>query len=157
MTGSALKRMSVIAGYSLPGSVETHYLATVKGAPETLKAMFSSVPSSYDSVYLAMSRKGARVLALGQRHLGVMSHQAVRSLKREQLESDLKFVGFLILSCPMKKDSMAVIREIINSSHRVAMITGERIIIYHVFTTFKKCTINFILKTVVITFCICVM
>ena len=117
--------MSVIAGYSLPGSVETHYMATVKGAPETLKSMFSSVPSSYDNVYLAMSRKGARVLALGQRQLGVMSHQTVRSLKREQLESDLKFAGFLILSCPMKKDSLSVIREIVASSHRVVMITGD--------------------------------
>lgn len=36
---SALKRMSVIAGYTPPGSGETEYIATVKGAPETLKNM----------------------------------------------------------------------------------------------------------------------
>lgn len=36
---SALKRMSVIAGHTAPGSVETEYIATVKGAPETLKPM----------------------------------------------------------------------------------------------------------------------
>lgn len=35
----ALKRMSVVAGYNVPGSSETHYMATVKGAPETLKYM----------------------------------------------------------------------------------------------------------------------
>nr|CAG4641439.1 EOG090X00J5 [Eurycercus lamellatus] len=122
---SALKRMAVIAGHSLPGSLDTSYIAAVKGAPETLKSMFSSVPSCYDDVYLAMSRKGARVLALGYRSLGSMSHQAVRSLKREQLESELKFAGFLILSCPMKKDSLSVIREIVSSSHRVVMITGD--------------------------------
>jgi Cation transport ATPase len=39
---SALKRMSVVAGYTKAGSAETVYLATVKGAPETLKPMVSS-------------------------------------------------------------------------------------------------------------------
>lgn len=122
---SALKRMAVVAGYSITGSLETSYIATVKGAPETLRSMFASVPAYYDDVYLAMSRKGARVLALGYRNLGILSHQAVRSLKRETLESELKFAGFLILSCPLKKDSLTVIREIVSSSHRVVMITGD--------------------------------
>jgi cation-transporting ATPase 13A1 len=36
---SALKRMSVIAGHTKPGSVETFYIATCKGAPEILKNM----------------------------------------------------------------------------------------------------------------------
>ena len=36
---SALKRMSVIAGHTTPGSMETEYIGTVKGAPETLKPM----------------------------------------------------------------------------------------------------------------------
>ena len=36
---SALKRMSVIAGHTSPGSVETEYMASVKGAPETLRPM----------------------------------------------------------------------------------------------------------------------
>ena len=39
---SVLKRMSVIAGHTPPGSTETEYIATVKGAPETIKAMVNS-------------------------------------------------------------------------------------------------------------------
>ena len=36
---SALKRMSVIAGHTKAGSTDTDYIATVKGAPETLRNM----------------------------------------------------------------------------------------------------------------------
>ena len=38
---SALKRMSVIAGYTPPGSTDVDYIVTVKGAPEVLKNMVS--------------------------------------------------------------------------------------------------------------------
>lgn len=36
---SALKRMSVIAGFSPPGTTDTSYFAAVKGAPEILRSM----------------------------------------------------------------------------------------------------------------------
>jgi len=35
--------MCVVVGYNLPGASETHYMATVKGAPETLKSMVSKI------------------------------------------------------------------------------------------------------------------
>lgn len=69
--------MAVIAGYSSGGSLDTHYIASVKGAPEALKSMFSTIPANYDEVYLALSRKGSRVLAVGYRNLGVLSHQVI--------------------------------------------------------------------------------
>lgn len=40
---SNLKRMSVIAGYNNPGSSDTCYIASVKGAPEILKTMVSII------------------------------------------------------------------------------------------------------------------
>ncbi|KAJ8300410.1 hypothetical protein KUTeg_021929 [Tegillarca granosa] len=122
---SALKRMSVIAGHTPAGSVETEYIATVKGAPETLKNMFKNCPENYDEIYLEMARRGARVLSLGYKKLGHLSHQQIRDISREEVEKDLEFCGFVIISCPLKSDSKAVIKEIIHSSHHVVMITGD--------------------------------
>merc|ERR1719495_796767 len=122
---SALKRMSVVASYTVPGTSETRYMATVKGAPETLRQMFKSVPEDYDTNYLTMSRRGARVLALGHRDLGSLSNQQLKELKRDNIECELTFAGFVIISCPLKPDSKSVIRELVNSSHSVAMITGD--------------------------------
>jgi cation-transporting ATPase 13A1 len=122
---SALKRMCVVAGYTVPGTSETRYLATVKGAPETLRPMFQSVPEDYDANYLRMSRRGARVLALGHRDLGTLSNQQLKELRREELEQQLTFAGFVVISCPLKPDSKAVIKELVGSSHAVTMITGD--------------------------------
>lgn len=50
----ALKRMSVVVGYNVPGASETHYMTTVKGAPETLKNMVS------DAIVLRLSSSSHR-------------------------------------------------------------------------------------------------
>lgn len=72
---SALKRMSTLS--SLPGGKT---LAAVKGAPETIKTMLSSVPDHYDETYKWFTRNGSRVLALGVKEMEPMSVDKVRSL-----------------------------------------------------------------------------
>ncbi|NXB27162.1 AT131 ATPase, partial [Rhagologus leucostigma] len=121
---SALKRMAVLASLE-NASGEIRYLAAVKGAPETLHAMLSQCPRNYHEIHREISHEGARVLALGYKELGALSHQQVREMKRESLECDLRFVGFIVVSCPLKADSKAVIREIQSASHHVVMITGD--------------------------------
>lgn len=122
---SAMKRMTVVAGYMLPGTSDTKHLIAVKGAPEVLEPMYLSVPSNYKKTYQHLTRQGARVLALGIKEVGSLSYQEIRETKREDFEKGLKFVGFVVISCPLKKDTKAMIKEIVESSHTVVMITGD--------------------------------
>uniref|UniRef100_A0A0A1X7L2 Probable cation-transporting ATPase 13A1 n=1 Tax=Zeugodacus cucurbitae TaxID=28588 RepID=A0A0A1X7L2_ZEUCU len=122
---SALKRMSVLAGYLVPFTNEVSYIGTVKGAPEVIQKMLKEVPKNYEKTFLEYSRRGARVLALGIKEFGQMDAQRVRDLKREDVESNLIFAGFVIISCPIKPDSKFVIKELIHASHKVVMITGD--------------------------------
>ncbi|XP_064548623.1 endoplasmic reticulum transmembrane helix translocase [Drosophila montana] len=122
---SALKRMSVLAGYLVPFSNEIKYIGAVKGAPEVIMGMLKDVPGNYEKIYLEYARRGARVMALGIKEFGNLSGQSIREVKREDVECELIFAGFVIISCPMKPDSKAVIKELVQSSHKVLMITGD--------------------------------
>lgn len=62
---------------------------------------------------------------MAYKEFGVLDSQAAREIKREDVECDLTFAGFLIISCPLKSDSKSVIKEIVKSSHKVVMITGD--------------------------------
>ncbi|VEL15908.1 unnamed protein product [Protopolystoma xenopodis] len=117
--------MSVIVSYPSAIGVETNYLACVKGSPEVLKSMLLDSPLDYDDAYLYLARRGARILSLGIKQLGQLSRQQVREISREQVECNLSFCGFVVLSCSLKPDSFAVIQQLFESNHHVKMITGD--------------------------------
>ncbi|KAK6055586.1 putative P-type ATPase [Cooperia oncophora] len=122
---SAMKRMTVVAGYQVPGFQEPKMIVAVKGAPETLRSMYENVPKDYDEVFTNLTRQGARVLAMGIKDLPHTRLGELRDAKRENLETNLRFAGFVVISCPLKPDTKAMIKEIVESSHKVAMVTGD--------------------------------
>lgn len=122
---STLKRMSVVASVKNDNSNDYSYICAAKGAPEMMKSMILNVPANYDQTYLEMSRLGARVLALGRRNLGNLSETNLRNLTRQDVEKNLEFVGFILITCPLKPDSKNVSIELAQSGHRLMMITGD--------------------------------
>lgn len=122
---SSLKRMSVLAAYKCTKTAnKIIHIASVKGAPEVLKSMLKDIPENYDSTYLELAGRGARVLALARKEMTIDPNN-LKNFKREDLECDLNFVGFVVVSCPLKYDSENVIKELLASSHMVTMITGD--------------------------------
>eukprot|EP01080_Neovahlkampfia_damariscottae_P004151 gene4151-7461_t len=117
---SELKRMSSIISF------EKDYFILTKGAPEILKDMFSieSIPKDYDELYKSYMKNGSRVIALG---IKKMKNNSI-SMSRNEVEKDLNFCGFAIFHSDIKKDTFETIQNLIQSSHKVIMITGDNIL-----------------------------
>lgn len=129
---SALKRQSSVATI-VTSSRQTSKKSKgtfvgVKGAPETIRTMLIEPPSDFEETYKHFTRNGSRVLALGYKYLsqdGELGQARINNLKREEVECDLKFAGFLVLRAPLKEDAKKAVRMLNESSHRVVMITGD--------------------------------
>ncbi|KAL6162049.1 putative cation-transporting ATPase 1 [Exserohilum turcicum] len=129
---SALKRQSsvatVLVNNAKTGRKVKSTIAAVKGAPETIRKMLVNTPPHYEETFKHFTRNGGRVLALAYKFLsddGEWGQSRINDLKREQVESDLHFAGFLVLQCPLKPDAIEAVRSLNESSHRVVMITGD--------------------------------
>ena len=129
---SALKRQSSIATVVTTDrstSRKTKYtFVGVKGAPETIRTMLKQTPPNYEETFKFFTRNGGRVLALAYKYLSndaEIGQTRINNLKREDVEADLTFAGFLVLQCPLKSDAKQAVRMLNESSHRVVMITGD--------------------------------
>ncbi|KAH8809137.1 hypothetical protein F5884DRAFT_883091 [Xylogone sp. PMI_703] len=129
---SALKRQSSVATVTVVnpqmGKKIKSTFVGVKGAPETIQKMLVEVPADYEETFKYFTRKGSRVLALAYKHLSTDSELGsgkINDLKREKVEDQLHFAGFLVLHCPLKEDAKKSVQMLNESSHRVVMITGD--------------------------------
>jgi len=119
---SDLKRMSTIVQVSSPKE-KNQIKMLIKGAPEVIEELLQKAPANYKAAYEYYTRKGFRVLALGQRLMG--ADEEIMSAERGILEKNFTFSGFFICDSPLKKDTLAIIRDLQRSKYQIIMITGD--------------------------------
>lgn len=119
---SALQRMSVIA-QEIGGDPQ----AFIKGAPEIVAMLCraETVPSNFESKLLLYTAQGFRVIGLACKSLQAGKPPA--ALTREEVESDLTFLGLLIMENRLKRQTKAVLEELGAANIRSVMVTGDNI------------------------------
>ncbi|KAL2301167.1 hypothetical protein Nmel_011728, partial [Mimus melanotis] len=119
---SALQRMSVIA-QEIGGDPQ----AFIKGAPEIVAMLCraETVPSNFESKLLFYTAQGFRVIGLACKSL--QGRQLPAALTREDVESDLTFLGLLIMENRLKRETKPVLEELSAACIRSVMVTGDNI------------------------------
>nr|XP_013815067.1 PREDICTED: probable cation-transporting ATPase 13A4 isoform X1 [Apteryx mantelli mantelli] len=119
---SALQRMSVIA-QEIGGEQEVF----TKGAPETVAKLcrVETVPLNFESKLLLYTAQGFRVIGLAYKPLQAERQSA--DLTREEVESDLTFLGLLIMENRLKRETKPVLEELSAARIRSVMVTGDNV------------------------------
>uniref|UniRef100_A0A674I396 Cation-transporting ATPase n=1 Tax=Terrapene triunguis TaxID=2587831 RepID=A0A674I396_9SAUR len=119
---SALQRMSVIA-QEIGGEQQVF----MKGAPETVAKFCrpETVPPGFASELQLYAARGFRVIGLA--HKILQAGRQAAGLAREEVESDLTFLGFLIMENRLKAETKPVLEELSAARIRSVMVTGDNI------------------------------
>ena len=123
---SQLRRASVVVRqFGAPGGD-----IYVKGAPECMKDICDpdSFPVDYEELLNYYTHRGFRVIACATKHILKLSWVKVQKMKREEAESDLAFVGFIIFENKLKPSTTGVIDELNEAGIRNVMCTGDNIL-----------------------------
>ncbi|XP_073929604.1 probable cation-transporting ATPase 13A4 isoform X4 [Castor canadensis] len=118
---SSLQRMTVIVQ-----EIGGDQLVFMKGAPERVASFCQpeTVPTSFISDLQIYTTQGFRVIALAYKKLETDHHT---TLTREKVESDLIFLGLLILENRLKNETKPVLEELISAQIKTVMITGDNL------------------------------
>ncbi|XP_066457981.1 probable cation-transporting ATPase 13A5 isoform X2 [Eleutherodactylus coqui] len=122
---SAMQRMSVITEV-IGGDELTVYM---KGAPEMVASFCrqETVPEEFSAVLENYTFQGLRVIGVAYKILKNANRDDLESIEREQIESDMEFLGLLILENRLKPETKPVLEELNTANIRTVMITGDNI------------------------------
>ncbi|KAK9679165.1 hypothetical protein K7432_016381 [Basidiobolus ranarum] len=120
-----LRRMSVIVS-PLGTSISHVY---VKGAPEIILDICKkeTIPDDFEQVLSAYTHRGYRVIALAGKIWDDAWGNAMK-VKRESVESNLDFLGFIVFENKLKPTTAGVIDELTDAKIRKVMCTGDNIL-----------------------------
>ncbi|XP_044224784.1 polyamine-transporting ATPase 13A3-like isoform X1 [Thunnus albacares] len=124
---SALQRMSVV----VRRLGEKHMDAYLKGAPEIVASLCKqhTVPQSFTETLETYTRQGFRVIALAYRQLeSKLSWHKVQSLGRDLIETNMEFLGLIIMQNKIKEETAGVLRDLRQANIRTLMVTGDNML-----------------------------
>ncbi|XP_038629076.1 cation-transporting ATPase 13A2 isoform X2 [Scyliorhinus canicula] len=124
---SELQRMSVIIKKSDSSPVEVY----MKGAPEMVASLCikETVPVDFSEMLRYYARDGYRVLGLAYKTLSQeITFGAIHKLERNSVESEMIFLGFLIMRNILKPETRPVIDSLNRANFRTVMVTGDNML-----------------------------
>ncbi|KAF2005497.1 hypothetical protein P154DRAFT_616294 [Amniculicola lignicola CBS 123094] len=123
---SQLRRASVIVRQFGSKSGQIY----VKGAPECMKDICkpNSFPTDYEDLLHYYTHRGFRVIACASKTIDKLNWLKVQKMRREEAESELDFVGFIIFENKLKPSTTGVIEELERANIRRVMCTGDNIL-----------------------------
>ncbi|BGP41120.1 hypothetical protein JCM10449v2_005089 [Rhodotorula kratochvilovae] len=122
---SSLRRMSVLVKKLKSTSVEAY----VKGAPEVMLDICdkSTLPEDYEEILADYTRHGFRVIALAGKSMPGLTWIKAQRLKREAVESDLRFLGLVIFENKLKPGTAPAIATFRSAHIPTRMVTGDNV------------------------------
>ncbi|NWJ02679.1 AT135 ATPase, partial [Crypturellus undulatus] len=122
---SGLQRMSVVTQQI----GKQQYDLYMKGAPETVTGFCrpETVPDNFLKELKTHTSQGFRVIALAHKVLSLGEDADVSLLKREVVESELVFLGLLVMENRLKWETEPVLRELAAARIRSVMVTGDNL------------------------------
>ncbi|GAA5992809.1 hypothetical protein JCM10908_001348 [Rhodotorula pacifica] len=122
---SSLRRMSVLVKKLKSTSVEVY----VKGAPEVMTDICdkSTLPSDYDEILSDYTKRGFRVIALAGKSMAGLTWIKAQRLKRDAVESDLRFLGLVIFENKLKPGTAPAIATFRSAHIPTRMVTGDNV------------------------------
>lgn len=124
---SSLQRMSVIC--RTLGS--NHMDIYAKGSPEKIQSLClpHTLPDDFNGILSSYTLEGFRVLALAYKPLSSkFSWRHAQRAKREEVESDLIFLGMIIMQNALKPETTPVITTLNKAAIRLVMVTGDNLL-----------------------------
>ncbi|KAG0374958.1 hypothetical protein BGX24_009717 [Mortierella sp. AD032] len=123
---SSLRRMSVIVKRLHSPGMDIF----VKGAPEVMTdiCIKDTLPLDYQERLAYYTHHGYRVIACAYKSVPTLNFIRAQRLKREQAESDLIFLGFIIFENKLKPTTAPIIATLGNARIRQVMCTGDNVL-----------------------------
>ena len=88
----------------------------------------ATVPTDYEDLLGHYTHRGYRVIACATKHIKSLNWKEVRGMSRQDAESGLEFLGFIIFENKLKDATPDVIEELNEAGIREVMCTGDNIL-----------------------------